>query len=108
MLERMGTEWTEPGQGDTLLTIQHPLKRYFWRRFRGGKSSPEARKAFHDFSDAVEARVQDELDAVPLLPGQTLEMDGPLAWQVPTNLRLTGAPLTKYDLERIAQCKVSK
>ncbi len=77
MEKRLGTAWTEPGQGAT------------------GNELAEAIHASHDSEDKIISWEKCDSFYTRLLP---------LKWRQ-TNLRLTGAPLTAEDLKRISECK---
>ena len=101
-----GTEWTEPGKGATLLAIQEPLKRYFWRKLKGGRRNPETGRALSAFLEPIETRI-----AASVCIGDVAYHDGicpcPAPWAIRTNLVLTGEPLTADDLKCIERAEVS-
>ena len=77
---KQGTEWTEPGQGSNLKDLWFSVARLT--------------------SKAAIRAQQRIVDITPINAGYY----GVLSCY-PTNLRLTGEPLTAEDLERIAKCK---
>jgi hypothetical protein len=74
-----GTEWTEPGQGDSVGKLQAELFE--------DSTLPLTDKAFQNLAVLVRTKI------------------GAFDWQRRTNLRLTGSPLTAQDLENIARAK---
>lgn len=78
-----GTEWTEPGQGVTLGEIYSKL-------VRRQREIPVS-ELLYDLCSGVFSDVTNT--------------PGTRNWTDRTNLRLTGAPLTAEDLQRIAEAK---
>lgn len=79
-----GTAWTKPGQGATVCDLLSGL------RNRIGAEHVAAKRAARLYLYSLSVEGHHECGCSR------------------TNLRLTGAPLTEYDIRRIEQCEVKR